>query len=116
MVCEIITSFHALSSCNFTQLFEDRSKYDGFKTMSKKQIIVNKITSLSTNNLDYESITELVLRVMCNRPNHAFIRKFSDTKRSLPDVESLQMKILRANYVTLGKMSLSKNSLLPNLY
>ena len=101
--------------------------------MIKKKDMVQKISSLSTSNLDYNNIIDFVLRVIYNRPKtektpgqsrysmlfvkrKGKIRKFSDTKRLLPDTESLKMKILRANYVTLGKLLFSLFSILEYAY
>ena len=79
--------------------------------------MINKLTSLLTSNVNFDSVIEFVLRVMYNRPKtertlgdaryaKLFVkvkgkkRKFSDNYRLLPDESSLKMKIKRALYVT----------------
>ena len=76
---------------------------------------------MTVNNLDYKIIIKFLLSVTYYRPRNGRrpveseyvmlltkkrkIRNFSDTRGLLPDVKLRKMKILRDNYMTLGKMS-----------
>ena len=87
--------------------------------MQRKKEIINKLSSLSSRNIDVDCVIEFILRVIYNRPRTEttpgdssypmlFVkkkgkkRKFSDNNRLTPDESSLKMKIKRAYYVTQG--------------
>ena len=87
--------------------------------MQRKKEIINKLSSLSSRNIDFDCVVEFILRVIYNRPRTEttpgdsrypmlFVkkkgkkRKFSDNNRLTPDESSLKMKIKRAYYVTQG--------------
>ena len=83
--------------------------------MQRKKEIINKLSSLSSRNIDFDCVVEFILRVIYNRPRtettpgdsrYAMLfvkkRKFSDNNRLTPDESSLKMKIKRAYYVTQG--------------
>ena len=87
--------------------------------MQRKKEIINKLSSLSSRNIDFDCVIEFNLRVIYNRPRtettpgdprYAMLfdkkkgkkRKFSDNNRLTLDESSLKMKIKRAYYVTQG--------------
>ena len=118
-ICSILPAFHSLTGCDFTNPFYGRSKFGSFKNLLKKPGMEEKLSSLSTDVIDVDDVTDFVLRVVYNRPNiektlgesrYAMLlvknkkggKKFTDTKRLPPDASSLKMKIMQTNYVTLG--------------
>ena len=122
-VCKNLPGFHALTGCDYTNPFYGRSKYGSYKQMLKKPTSVDMLDSLAEDESDVGAVTEFILRVIYNRPmkektpgqsRYAMLfvkkkgkkKKFADTKRLPPDVSSLEMKIKRANYVTLGMSKL----------
>ena len=127
-VCDILPNFHALTGSDYTNPFYKRSKIQAFKKMiSKPDIYPKLLSSLSTHEANLEDVTNFVLYVIYNRPSSEKIpdesryamlfkgKKGSRTFNSLhilpPDINSLKMKVMRANYVSF----LMSNCLNPRL-
>ena len=97
-ICDILTACHALTGCDYRNQFYGRSKYGSFKIMRRKKEMINKLSFLSTRNIDFDCVIKFILRVINNRPRteatpedlrYAMLfvkkkgkkRKFSDTNR-----------------------------------
>ena len=60
-ICRILQSFHSLTGCNLTNPFYGRSKFGSFKTLLKKTVMVEKLSTLSTDAIDIDDVTDFVL-------------------------------------------------------
>ena len=67
-ICDMLPAFHTLTECDYTNQFYGRSKYGSFKIMQGKKEMMNKLSSLSTRNIDFDFVIECILRVIYNRP------------------------------------------------
>ena len=112
-------AFHALTGCDYTSPFFGRSKYSIFKNMQKHSNTERLLLSLNTERVEVPEVIDLIIHFVYNRPKSEKTgtqsryataiktskmrkKKFNDRRRIPPDESTLKMKIMRANFVTLG--------------
>ena len=119
--CRNLPAFYALTGCDFTYPFFQRSKYLVFSLMmnlrkaKNRRVSVHLLDSLGTENVNVDAIIDFVLHTVYNRPikektpkdsRLALLhvvkgknKKYRSTKLIPPDESLLIMKIKRCNLV-----------------
>ena len=112
-------AFHALTGCDYTAPFFGRSKYSIFKNMQKHSNAERLLLSLNTERVEVPEVIDFIIHIIYNRPKSEKTaaqsryataiktskigkKTFNDTRQIQPDESTLKMKIMRANFVTLG--------------
>ena len=114
-ICNVLPAFHAPTGSDFTRTFYRRSKIHSFKKLMKTPSKAELLRSLQTENAIIYEVIDSVIHIIYNRPNHErtpgdsrytmlFVKRvnkkvFASAKTLIPDVDSLTMKIKRANLV-----------------
>ena len=63
-ICQVLPGFHALTGCDYTIPFYDRSKYGSFVQKPDKTV---KLQSLATTDVNTEDVLDFILSVVYNR-------------------------------------------------
>ena len=122
-ICKVLPAFHALTGCDYTRPFFGRTKYGTFKKMLKSPKCADLLLTLTTTDVNMGEVVDYILHVVYGRKRsertpgesrYAMLfvkskgkrKRFTDTRRIVPDESSLKMKIKRAHCVTLGKLTL----------
>ena len=114
-VCNVLLTFHAPTGSGFTRTFYRKSKIQSFKKLMKTPSKNDLLRSLQTKNAIVSEVVDFVIHIIYNLPNHErlpgdsryamlFVKRgnkkvFASFKTLIPDVDSLTMKIKRANLV-----------------
>lgn len=120
-LCDVLPFFHVLTGSDYTYPFHRRTKVQAFKKMCSKPQSMNLLQSLGTVNANIHDVMDFILHIIYNRPKNEktpgesrykmlFVgkgksKKFRATKLLPPDQCSLDMKIMRTNFVSYNMAS-----------
>ena len=130
-ICSILLAFHVLTGSDFTNPFYGRTKVTAFKKLQQKKVYCSKLESLGSESVNFDEIVDFILHIIYNRPlkektpgesRHSMLltakktkngKKYPSSRAIVPDVKSLKMKILRANFITNCMINCCNNNYVP---